>query len=187
MYVYVHFPGSEPTASCSADWCNAFRHEPAVTVNPGDELKTYCTFQSRSRTTTTTYGEGSFDEMCLAFLHYYPADNLTERYCYKWKDSDMCDMFDVCDFNSIVDSTNASTAAMIDKVRRGGHEGTLCSKKNDRAFYVVSRNVNLYDYLTNYRVLLIPLLACLTPCLPSLTEHCCNNRTQTLWHLVGDK
>ena len=90
-------------------------------MNPGDELKTYCTFQSRSRTKTTTYGEGSFDEMCFVFLTYFPAENLTDTSCFQWKDLDMCGTFSECDFVSISNSTNPSTSAMIDKVRRQFH------------------------------------------------------------------
>ncbi|GIL73428.1 hypothetical protein Vretifemale_3547 [Volvox reticuliferus] len=39
---------------------------------PGDELITTCTWDSRSRTNITRFGETTDDEMCFNFLLYYP-------------------------------------------------------------------------------------------------------------------
>jgi dopamine beta-monooxygenase len=52
----------------------AFDAVPAdtATIAPGDSLGTACTFDSRQRNTTTMYGEDSRDEMCYAFVMYYP-------------------------------------------------------------------------------------------------------------------
>ena len=94
-----------------------FRHDPPVTVYPGDELKTYCTFQSRSRTKTTTFGEGSLDEMCFNFMMYFPAENVVNDFCTQYKDLNKCDMYDDCDIYSVFNYTNPSVFAMTEKVR----------------------------------------------------------------------
>merc|ERR1719323_3045775 len=36
-----------------------------LTLLPGDELTTHCTYQSLSRAGTTNYGPGSLEEMCF--------------------------------------------------------------------------------------------------------------------------
>ncbi|WAR31417.1 TBH1-like protein, partial [Mya arenaria] len=46
--------------------------ETPVTVIPGDEIRTTCHFNSMSRTKTTFYGDGTNDEMCMAFITFYP-------------------------------------------------------------------------------------------------------------------
>ena len=47
-----------------------------VVVHPGDELKTTCVFDSRQRELTTFNGQATQDEMCFAFLTYYPKENM---------------------------------------------------------------------------------------------------------------
>lgn len=65
-----------PLAKRSA-WDFGFqaRMEPDInsnTIRPGDSLVTRCTYDSTSRTTDTTYGESTSNEMCFAFVSYYP-------------------------------------------------------------------------------------------------------------------
>jgi len=67
-------------------------HDPPLTIYPGDELTTHCTFQSRSREEVTTYGEGSYDEMCFSINMFYPAENMTTPVCVQAGDQDYCDL-----------------------------------------------------------------------------------------------
>jgi hypothetical protein len=48
-------------------------HSPAVPVNPGDVLRTTCTYDNDSDTAVTV-GEGTGDEMCFNFALVYPID-----------------------------------------------------------------------------------------------------------------
>lgn len=52
---------------------------PRVQILPGDEMILECVYNSANRNVTTLGGEGSRDEMCFAYLHYYPATDLS--YC----------------------------------------------------------------------------------------------------------
>ena len=52
------------------------RLQPAVHVNPGDELITVCDFDTRSRRNVTVGGFSIADEMCLNYIHYYPKVDL---------------------------------------------------------------------------------------------------------------
>ncbi|XP_041660510.1 DBH-like monooxygenase protein 2 homolog [Cheilinus undulatus] len=47
------------------------------TIKPGDELLVECTYSTSDRTKVTKMGLGTTDEMCLAFLFYYPAIKIT--------------------------------------------------------------------------------------------------------------
>ena len=44
-------------------------------MEPGYEFTLQCDFKSTSKTTTTFFGEATKDEMCLAFIMYYPKEN----------------------------------------------------------------------------------------------------------------
>ena len=46
--------------------------EPPVVLQPNDELRTTCIYDTTSRTKTTYYGDGTYDEMCFGFVSYYP-------------------------------------------------------------------------------------------------------------------
>lgn len=76
------------------------RFSTPITFNAGDEIRVDCTFQSRRQNTTTHYGEGTSDEMCFAFLTYYPAnDNFS--YCLQWRSIDACSNVPIrCDLPS---------------------------------------------------------------------------------------
>ncbi|XP_015227900.1 PREDICTED: DBH-like monooxygenase protein 2 homolog [Cyprinodon variegatus] len=47
------------------------------TVKPGDEIIVECTYNTEDRTKDTLMGLSTTDEMCLAFLFYYPAVDIT--------------------------------------------------------------------------------------------------------------
>ncbi|XP_069138140.1 dopamine beta-hydroxylase-like [Argopecten irradians] len=50
-------------------------------VNPGDALRTKCTFSSLRKALTTTSGESTSQEMCYSFLFYYPKTSFEEGEC----------------------------------------------------------------------------------------------------------
>ena len=45
------------------------------TLQPGDELSLQCVFDSTGRSKWTTGGPGTADEMCMAWISYYPAQD----------------------------------------------------------------------------------------------------------------
>ncbi|XP_068199465.1 DBH-like monooxygenase protein 2 homolog [Antennarius striatus] len=47
------------------------------TIKKGDEILVECVYSTVNRTKVTKQGLGSYDEMCLAFLFYYPAINIS--------------------------------------------------------------------------------------------------------------
>uniref|UniRef100_A0A3Q1EF73 Monooxygenase, DBH-like 1, like n=1 Tax=Acanthochromis polyacanthus TaxID=80966 RepID=A0A3Q1EF73_9TELE len=49
------------------------------TIKPGDEIVVECTYSTTDRDGITKVGQSTTDEMCLAFLFHYPANNIT--YC----------------------------------------------------------------------------------------------------------
>jgi Copper type II ascorbate-dependent monooxygenase, C-terminal domain len=60
-----------------------------IELQPGDEIRVDCTYQTIGVNTTTYYGEGTSDEMCYGFITYYPAnDNFT--YCGQWRTVNEC-------------------------------------------------------------------------------------------------
>ncbi|KAK7114201.1 hypothetical protein V1264_000300 [Littorina saxatilis] len=86
-------------------------------LKPGDELQTYCTYQSLSRAKTTVYGAGSYDEMCFAIVTYFPAENITTNNCVQWKDTDFCDVMENdCFDGSLFNASHPNTSAMIEKI-----------------------------------------------------------------------
>ena len=52
---------------------------PPVTLFPGDELRTTCIYDTKKKIKTTYYGDGTYDEMCFAFMNYYPKMNISRR------------------------------------------------------------------------------------------------------------
>ncbi|XP_071773863.2 DBH-like monooxygenase protein 2 homolog [Centroberyx gerrardi] len=46
------------------------------TIKPGDEIVVECTYSTVNRTGVTKMGLATTDEMCMAFLFYYPAINI---------------------------------------------------------------------------------------------------------------
>jgi hypothetical protein len=48
---------------------------PSWTLAPGDSLEVDCAYSTSDA--TTTFGLGSNNEMCMTFLQYYPAQDLS--------------------------------------------------------------------------------------------------------------
>ncbi|XP_078491037.1 dopamine beta-hydroxylase-like [Ciona intestinalis] len=58
-------------------WFEEIRHvSPVVKLLPGDSLITTCTFNTENRSNVTLGGLGIHEEMCVDYIHYYPATNL---------------------------------------------------------------------------------------------------------------
>lgn len=53
-------------------WQMLYFHETGMTISPGDTLSMSCTYDTRSRSTDTHWGEGTQDEMCIAGLFVVP-------------------------------------------------------------------------------------------------------------------
>src|SRR5688572_12676570 len=80
----------------------SFRFDPPFEWKPGDEVRVTCVYQSTHRNFTTYYGEATISqEMCLAFVTYYPADN-SPNFCGQWKGIGVCNSkereFGSCEF-----------------------------------------------------------------------------------------
>uniref|UniRef100_A0A914W9W3 DOMON domain-containing protein n=1 Tax=Plectus sambesii TaxID=2011161 RepID=A0A914W9W3_9BILA len=57
-----------------------------IQLLPGDDLIVECTYDSTARDKTTYGGFGTDNEMCLAFLEYYPKRNKTTEGCMSFVD-----------------------------------------------------------------------------------------------------
>jgi hypothetical protein len=47
-----------------------------VEILPGDEIRTKCVYNTTSKNATTRFGWGAQQEMCFAFLTFYPVENV---------------------------------------------------------------------------------------------------------------
>lgn len=68
-------------STCAADvprydfhWQETYRYVEPVRLTPGDEVHLQCNFDSTAKDTTTTWGEGSGDEMCAVVFFARPAE-----------------------------------------------------------------------------------------------------------------
>ncbi|XP_053375721.1 dopamine beta-hydroxylase-like [Mercenaria mercenaria] len=86
-----------------------------LTLEPGYELQLHCDFKSTSRSKTTFFGEGTYDEMCFAFLMYYPKNNWLGGDCVTSGPIDSCEWeegyVDGCDLNKLGDPTDQENIA----------------------------------------------------------------------------
>jgi hypothetical protein len=67
----------------SFDSQSAYPHDPPRVINPGDAVRTTCTY-SNPGASTVTFGERTEDEMCFNFMMVYPITVIppgTLRYC----------------------------------------------------------------------------------------------------------
>lgn len=91
-----------------------------VRMDPGDELKTTCTFRSTSRTVTTYYGESTSAEMCFAFIMYYPKQNFKTTTCISTMGIGTCDWYSGtvqgCELGKLSNPAHPETAALIQQV-----------------------------------------------------------------------
>eukprot|EP00794_Sanderia_malayensis_P011061 gene11061-12229_t len=112
------------------------RHKPAVVMLPGDELRTTCKFNTKTRSKTTYYGDGTYDEMCFAFVDYYPKiPKNNEKLCLSYERYTMCDMsihnnatyyshnFGTCNY------TEFSTHGYVKNILRNCGSSQKCEKQ----------------------------------------------------------
>ncbi|XP_045188021.1 uncharacterized protein LOC123545778 [Mercenaria mercenaria] len=96
-------------------------HSDPVMIQPGDELKTTCIYSSKTRTTTTKFGDATSDEMCLAFFTYYPKENLRTGMCVSWKSLSHCetrhkDVVRGCEIRKMLNLLDPDTIKVYGKV-----------------------------------------------------------------------
>ncbi|KAK9956806.1 hypothetical protein ABG768_014516 [Culter alburnus] len=78
-----HFRGGKQIDFLAVDENYDFEYQDVTnlgktkTVKLGDKLLVECTYNTENRTTLTWGGLSTSEEMCLAFLYYYPAMNLS--------------------------------------------------------------------------------------------------------------
>ncbi|CAI5486968.1 unnamed protein product [Closterium sp. Naga37s-1] len=78
MYTDVYRDGAKVTTVARLDYYDfasqqMINVQPPFELQPGDELRTKCVWDSTSRSNVTMGGEASNEEMCISFLVYYPA------------------------------------------------------------------------------------------------------------------
>lgn len=61
----------------------------------GDSYQVYCSYDTSSQTKDVEFGGGSYDEMCMNFIFYYPAllDPVTKsltKYCGSFMEGSIC-------------------------------------------------------------------------------------------------
>ncbi|XP_063403128.1 dopamine beta-hydroxylase-like isoform X2 [Mytilus trossulus] len=72
------------------------KHNSPIEIQPGDDLRVTCTYDTTSRNETTSFGEGTEHEMCFAFLTFYPIENVHSNFmCYQWLKFPHCLIRDV--------------------------------------------------------------------------------------------
>ncbi|KAL4218663.1 hypothetical protein ACF0H5_021252 [Mactra antiquata] len=109
-------------------------YDTPLTLKPGDELRTECIFNSMSRTTTTFYGDGTYDEMCYGFITFYPKENIPEPLCSAWQNVPLCS-FNIseeilgCRFKELHDITIPSMKATYDLVMENCSPYIKCRKE----------------------------------------------------------
>ncbi|XP_060593900.1 uncharacterized protein LOC132748334 [Ruditapes philippinarum] len=87
-----------------------------------------------SRTTTTFWGDGTYDEMCYGFITYYPKENIPDPSCTAWKDVTLCafnisDVIHGCYFNDLHDLSKPSMKATYDLVMENCSPHIGCRKE----------------------------------------------------------
>lgn len=79
-----------------------------IPVEAGDVFHTSCEFNSMSRNKTTRWGFGSYEEMCYAFIRYFPRRG--ELMCTQYQS------FDICYSQSYVDGPRCSFFAYNENI-----------------------------------------------------------------------
>ncbi|XP_067941873.1 DBH-like monooxygenase protein 2 homolog [Watersipora subatra] len=66
--------------------------DPPIPLMEGDEIKTICTYKTTSKDEITYYGDATSDEMCFAFMNYFPSERGPDE-CVAFDDISSCDRF----------------------------------------------------------------------------------------------
>ncbi|XP_060070161.1 peptidyl-glycine alpha-amidating monooxygenase-like [Ylistrum balloti] len=64
--------------------------ETPLKAQPGDVFKTKCSFTSLRKDVTTHSGEATAEEMCFAFLFYYPKESIATHQCFTMMGLPLC-------------------------------------------------------------------------------------------------
>lgn len=65
--------------------------DPHVLVAPGSKIQLDCTFANNVPSNGTQFGyQFFFDDMCFAFVTFYPADKLNSYRCHQFGNSSLC-------------------------------------------------------------------------------------------------
>jgi len=97
--------------SLSYNECLRCSLEVPLSFHPGDEIRVTCEFDTTTRNTTTGFGEGTADEMCYAFLTYYPADP-TFTFCRQHRTADVCSSIGLdCDMETFTTLASITESA----------------------------------------------------------------------------
>jgi len=90
--------------------------EEPLMIEPGHAFNLKCYFTSTSRTKTTYYGEGTNDEMCFAFITYFPKENMLRPTCVSSIDIDPCEFEEPaprgCDLASVYNGSHPDAVAV---------------------------------------------------------------------------
>ncbi|KAH9503094.1 hypothetical protein Btru_069949 [Bulinus truncatus] len=76
-YMYLT---DDPVYSYDSPQVYSYTDNP-VTLLPGDEIVTKCTYSTANRNHSTLSGEGTYDEMCFGFISYFPSNNFNGEFC----------------------------------------------------------------------------------------------------------
>ncbi|WAR31632.1 DOPO-like protein, partial [Mya arenaria] len=105
------------------DTPHLYSYNEPVRIQPGDEIRITCVYDSMSRDNITHAGSGYQDEMCFGFLTYYPKQAISEgsSSCVSWKDIPLCLMelennVMGCNFKNIHNLSNPVTRSIYDSV-----------------------------------------------------------------------
>ena len=95
-------------------------------MRPGDELRTTCTFRSTFKDKTVQFGQGTQDEMCYAFITYYPAQRIRAGFCMNWKSIYRCrrylpkfkGLIGSCEWKQLLNSNDPVTQKLYTNVQK---------------------------------------------------------------------
>lgn len=104
---------------------------PPLEIQPGDEIKTTCVFQSKNKKKTTFSGRGTSDEMCLGFMVVFPAENLLSRTCTTWRSLSLTKLYrDLnpygCNITNFFNLSHPDTRPLLEKLENNCKPFSIC-------------------------------------------------------------
>lgn len=111
------------------------RFDDPIKVLPGDEIRTTCTYSSVGVNKTTYYGESIKDEMCYAFLTYFPHQKSYTQYCTTFKSTQLCKrylpslngIYDRCSWRAFVRGQDATAVSLNKRMMTECGNKSSCS------------------------------------------------------------
>ncbi|KAK3087134.1 hypothetical protein FSP39_002131 [Pinctada imbricata] len=119
---------------------------PAVLMEPGDEIRTTCVFSSINKTKTVYFGDGTNDEMCYGFLNYHPAKNIQFPHCTTWKSVEKCiryvpefkGKYGDCEWYNFITFNSNQSRGFVDSINR------TCSENEDTCSNACAKELNKF-------------------------------------------